>query len=181
MREYVVMPRNCWAPGETQAWVEKSLTYVSSLPAKQKKSSGVGRGLKSLRSDVGSTKESSKNCWQPSLISTIEHMHKIETAQAYHSFRETPFGVAVVWSVYEANQRSGAFCCPSRESRPSRFSRLLSWLYYFIVCRDRWYCQQILAFLNGDDIRLSLNMIVSIFAPASSRRSYVQKRNSTGR
>ncbi len=41
MREYVVVPKILLnAPGELRAWVEKSLVYVSSLPAKPKKSSG---------------------------------------------------------------------------------------------------------------------------------------------
>jgi TfoX/Sxy family transcriptional regulator of competence genes len=47
MREYVVVPKVFLnAPEQLRAWVEKSLTYVSSLPAKPKKSSGVGRGSK---------------------------------------------------------------------------------------------------------------------------------------
>ena len=50
MREYVVVPKVLLdSPGRLRAWVEKSLTYVSSLPAKPKKSSGVGRGSKSPR------------------------------------------------------------------------------------------------------------------------------------
>jgi len=48
MREYVVVPKVLLeSPKGLRAWVEKSLTYVSSLPAKPKKSSGVGRGSKS--------------------------------------------------------------------------------------------------------------------------------------
>jgi TfoX/Sxy family transcriptional regulator of competence genes len=48
MREYVVVPKVLLeSPKRLRAWVEKSLTYVSSLPAKPKKSSGVGRGSKS--------------------------------------------------------------------------------------------------------------------------------------
>jgi TfoX/Sxy family transcriptional regulator of competence genes len=48
MREYVVVPKVLLkAPQELRTWVEKSLAYVSSLPAKPKKSSGGGRGLKS--------------------------------------------------------------------------------------------------------------------------------------
>jgi TfoX/Sxy family transcriptional regulator of competence genes len=48
MREYVVVPKVLLkAPEELRAWVEKSLAYVSSLPAKPKKSSGGGRGSKS--------------------------------------------------------------------------------------------------------------------------------------
>jgi len=48
MREYVVVQRVLLnAPEKLRAWVEKSLAYVSSLPAKPKKSSGVGRGSKS--------------------------------------------------------------------------------------------------------------------------------------
>jgi hypothetical protein len=47
MREYVVVPKVFLnAPEQLRAWVEKSLTYVSSLAAKPKKSSGVGRGSK---------------------------------------------------------------------------------------------------------------------------------------
>lgn len=47
MREYVVVPKVLLnAPEQLRAWVEKSLTYVSSLPAKPKKSSSVARGSK---------------------------------------------------------------------------------------------------------------------------------------
>jgi TfoX/Sxy family transcriptional regulator of competence genes len=50
MREYVVVPRvSLNAPEKLRVWVEKSLAYVLSLPAKPKKSSGVGRGSKSPR------------------------------------------------------------------------------------------------------------------------------------
>jgi TfoX/Sxy family transcriptional regulator of competence genes len=42
MREYVVVPMVLLdSPERLRAWVEKSLTYVSSLPAKPKK--GIGR------------------------------------------------------------------------------------------------------------------------------------------
>jgi TfoX/Sxy family transcriptional regulator of competence genes len=48
MREYVVVPKVLLnAPGELHKWVEKSLAYGSSLPAKTKRGSGVSRGLKS--------------------------------------------------------------------------------------------------------------------------------------
>jgi TfoX/Sxy family transcriptional regulator of competence genes len=48
MREYVVVPGVLLnAPEKLRAWVEKSLAYVSSLPAKAKKSSGGVRGSKS--------------------------------------------------------------------------------------------------------------------------------------
>jgi len=48
MREYVVVPRVLLnAPEKLQAWVEKSLAYVLSLPAKPKKGSSGGRGSKS--------------------------------------------------------------------------------------------------------------------------------------
>jgi hypothetical protein len=41
MREYVVVPKVLLkAPGELRAWVEKSLAYVSSLPAKPKNGCG---------------------------------------------------------------------------------------------------------------------------------------------
>ena len=41
MREYVVVPKILLnAPEQLRAWVEKSLAYVSSLPAKPKKGSG---------------------------------------------------------------------------------------------------------------------------------------------
>jgi TfoX/Sxy family transcriptional regulator of competence genes len=48
MREYVVVLRVLLnAQTQLRVWVEKSLAYVSSLPTKPKKSSGVGRGSKS--------------------------------------------------------------------------------------------------------------------------------------
>jgi prolipoprotein diacylglyceryltransferase len=44
MREYVVVPKVLLnAPEQLRAWVEKSLTYVSSLPAKPKRSAGGGK------------------------------------------------------------------------------------------------------------------------------------------
>lgn len=43
MREYVVVPKVLLnAPEQLRAWVEKSLDYVLSLPAKPKKGSGGG-------------------------------------------------------------------------------------------------------------------------------------------
>ena len=48
MREYVVVPKVLLkAPEELRTGVEKSLAYVSSLPAKPKKSSGGARASKS--------------------------------------------------------------------------------------------------------------------------------------
>ena len=48
MREYVVVPKVLLnALGQLRPWVEKSLAYVLSLPAKPKKSSGGGKGAKS--------------------------------------------------------------------------------------------------------------------------------------
>jgi TfoX/Sxy family transcriptional regulator of competence genes len=50
MREYVVVPKVLLnAPERLRAWVEKSLAYVSSLPAKTKKGSGAGRGSRTTR------------------------------------------------------------------------------------------------------------------------------------
>ena len=44
MREYVVVPKVLLdSPERLRAWVEKSLTYVSSLPAKPKKGTGSGK------------------------------------------------------------------------------------------------------------------------------------------
>ena len=44
MREYVVVPKVLLnATGELRPWVKKSLAFVSSLPAKPKKNSGVSR------------------------------------------------------------------------------------------------------------------------------------------
>jgi len=49
MREYVVVPKVLLnAPEQLRAWVEKSLDYVLSLPAKPKKP-GRGRGSKSAK------------------------------------------------------------------------------------------------------------------------------------
>ncbi|MGZ3558873.1 MAG: TfoX/Sxy family protein [Thermodesulfobacteriota bacterium] len=50
MREYVVVPKVLLnAPDQLRAWVEKSLAYVSSLPAEPKKGSGGGKGSKSRK------------------------------------------------------------------------------------------------------------------------------------
>jgi len=50
MREYVVVPPVLLkAPGELRAWVEKSLAYVSSLPAKPKRNSGGSKRPKNAK------------------------------------------------------------------------------------------------------------------------------------
>jgi len=50
MREYVVVPKGLLnAPEQLRTWVEKSLTYVSSLPAKTKKGSGSRNKSKSTK------------------------------------------------------------------------------------------------------------------------------------
>jgi TfoX/Sxy family transcriptional regulator of competence genes len=50
MREYVVVPGMLLnTPDQLRAWVEKSLAYVSSLPAKPKKESGSGKGSRRVK------------------------------------------------------------------------------------------------------------------------------------
>jgi TfoX/Sxy family transcriptional regulator of competence genes len=50
MREYVVVPKGLLnAPEQLRSWVEKSLAYVSSLPAKAKKGSGGSKGPKIVK------------------------------------------------------------------------------------------------------------------------------------
>jgi TfoX/Sxy family transcriptional regulator of competence genes len=50
MREYVVVPKVLLnAPDQLREWVEKSLAYVSSLPAKPKKGSGGGTRSKTAK------------------------------------------------------------------------------------------------------------------------------------
>jgi TfoX/Sxy family transcriptional regulator of competence genes len=50
MREYVVVPRVLLnAPDQLREWVEKSLGYVSSLPAKAKKGSGASKRSKNAK------------------------------------------------------------------------------------------------------------------------------------
>jgi TfoX/Sxy family transcriptional regulator of competence genes len=50
MREYVIVPKVLLnAPDQLRVWVEKSLAYVLSLPAKPKKGSGGGKGSKSRK------------------------------------------------------------------------------------------------------------------------------------
>ena len=50
MREYVVVPKVLLnASEELRPWIEKSLAFVSSLPAKPKKISGDGRGSKAVK------------------------------------------------------------------------------------------------------------------------------------
>jgi TfoX/Sxy family transcriptional regulator of competence genes len=50
MREYVVVPTVLLnAPEQLREWVEKSLSYVSSLPAKEKKGSGSRKKSKSAK------------------------------------------------------------------------------------------------------------------------------------
>ena len=50
MREYVVVPGVLLnAPDQLRKWAEKSLAYVSSLPAKAKKGFGAAKRLKSAK------------------------------------------------------------------------------------------------------------------------------------
>jgi len=50
MREYVVVPGVLLnAPGQLRQWVEKSLAYASSLPAKEKRDSGGRKRSKSTK------------------------------------------------------------------------------------------------------------------------------------
>jgi TfoX/Sxy family transcriptional regulator of competence genes len=50
MREYVVVPTVLLnAPEQLREWVEKSLSYVSSLPAKEKKGSGSKKKSKTAK------------------------------------------------------------------------------------------------------------------------------------
>jgi TfoX/Sxy family transcriptional regulator of competence genes len=50
MREYVVVPKILLnAPGKLRAWMQKSLAYVSSLPAKPKKASVSRRASKNIK------------------------------------------------------------------------------------------------------------------------------------
>lgn len=50
MREYVVVPKILLnAPEKLRTWVERSLAYVSSLPAKAKKGAGASKRSKSAK------------------------------------------------------------------------------------------------------------------------------------
>ena len=50
MREYVVVPSELLnSPDQLREWVEKSLGYVSSLPAKARKGSGASKRSKSAK------------------------------------------------------------------------------------------------------------------------------------
>jgi len=50
MREYVVVPKVLLnTPDRLREWVEKSLAYVSSLPAKAKKESGASKRPKTVK------------------------------------------------------------------------------------------------------------------------------------
>ncbi len=50
MREYVVVPKVLLeSPEQLRAWAEKSLAYVSSLPAKAKGKTGIGKRPKSTK------------------------------------------------------------------------------------------------------------------------------------
>jgi TfoX/Sxy family transcriptional regulator of competence genes len=50
MREYVVVPKILLnAPEKLRTWVERSLSYVSSLPAKPKKGAGASKRSKSAK------------------------------------------------------------------------------------------------------------------------------------
>ena len=87
-------------------------------------------------------------------------MHKIQTAQAFHSLRETPFGpVAVVWSVYRGQpkiwrvllSKSGA---SAKQALKTSFPESTA-----SSCPEiDDIANKILAFLNGDDVRFSLEV-----------------------
>jgi len=88
-------------------------------------------------------------------------MMKAETPQAFHYLRDTPFGpVAVLWSVYGSQpkirrvllSKSGVSAkLAVKTSFPESISS---------SCAEiDAVANQILAFLNGDDIRFSLNII----------------------
>src|SRR5512137_2380767 len=50
MREYVVVPKVLLdSPERLRAWVEKSMTYVSSLPAKPKREIGISKRPRSTK------------------------------------------------------------------------------------------------------------------------------------
>ena len=50
IREYVLMPRVLLnAPDQLRAWVEKSLAFVLSLPAKPKRGPGGGQGSRGTK------------------------------------------------------------------------------------------------------------------------------------
>ena len=88
-------------------------------------------------------------------------MHKIPTAQPFHSLRETPFGpVAVIWSVYRGRpkirrvllSKSGA---SAKHVLKTSFAEPIA-----SSCAEiDDVADEILTFLNGDNIRFSLNIV----------------------
>lgn len=88
-------------------------------------------------------------------------MDKIETSRAFHCLRETPFGpVAVLWSVYRGQQKIlRVLLSKSGVSAKHGVETSLSDSISSSCAEIDDVVNQILAFLNGNDIRFSLNMI----------------------
>jgi len=88
-------------------------------------------------------------------------MHKIETAQAFHCLRETPFGpVAFVWSVYRGQPKIRRVLLSKSGVSAKQVLKTSFPDPTASSCAEiDDIANKILAFLNGDDIRFSLNMI----------------------
>ena len=93
--------------------------------------------------------------------SGVKSMNKAETTQVFHCLRETPFGpVAILWSVYRGRpkilrvliSKSGV---SARHVVNTSFPESLPSSCVEVDA----VASKILAFLNGDDIRFSLDMI----------------------
>jgi len=88
-------------------------------------------------------------------------MKKIETAQSFHCFRKTPFGpVAVFWSVHQSQPKIrqvllSKFGVSAEHLVKASFPDLIS-----SSCAEvDVVADQVVAFLTGDDVRFSLDMV----------------------
>ena len=88
-------------------------------------------------------------------------MNKIETAQDFYSIRETPFGpVAVVWSVYRGQPKIRRVLLSKSGDSAKRVLETSFLESTASSCPEiDDIANKILGFLNGDNIRFSLNMV----------------------
>lgn len=88
-------------------------------------------------------------------------MDKIEKAQAFYCLRETPFGpVAVLWSVYRGQPKIRRVLISKSGLSAKRVVKTFFPDSIPSSCSEiDAVANKILAFLNGDDIRFSLDII----------------------
>lgn len=116
------------------------------------------------------------------MISNVKHMNKIETPQGFHCLQETPFGpVAVLWSVYRGRPKIwrvllSKLGVSAKRAVKTSFPNSIS-----SSCAEvDDVAGKISAFLNGDDIRFSLDMIRLDLCPKFQQK-VLRARDSSGK